>query len=51
VKPLIVWQVKVTRELDEAVERAIRETAYVSKSDLIREAVREKLVRMGLVRA
>jgi Arc/MetJ-type ribon-helix-helix transcriptional regulator len=33
--------------LDEAVEQAIKLDTHVSKSDLIRDAVREKLERMG----
>jgi len=37
----------VPRSLDEVVEKAVREDYYVSKSDLIREAVREALKKMG----
>lgn len=43
------WKVPVTPLLDELLEKAIEHNAYVSKSDFIREAVREKLQRMGLM--
>jgi hypothetical protein len=39
--------VPVTEFLDEAVKKAIRQDAHVSKSDFIRDAVREKLRKMG----
>jgi hypothetical protein len=44
---LPVWQIPVTHTLDELVEEAVSKDTHVSKSDLVREAVREKLARMG----
>lgn len=46
---LHLWQVLVTKKLDDALVQAIRENAHVSKSDLIREAVRGKLTEMGFL--
>jgi len=43
------WKVPVTPLLDELLEKAIERNTHVSKSDFIREAVREKLQRMGLM--
>jgi len=43
------WKVPVTPLLDELLEKAIERNAHVSKSDFIREAVREKLYKMGLM--
>jgi len=50
-KDLLFWNIPVTRTLDEAVETAIQEDMHVSKSDLVREAVREKLAAMGFLKA
>jgi len=44
---LPVWQIPVTRTLDAMVEEAVSKDTHVSKSDLVREAVREKLAKMG----
>ena len=44
---LRVWQTPVTKTLDELLEEAVASDTHVSKSDLVREAVREKLGRMG----
>jgi len=46
-KRLPVWQVPVTETLDKLLEQAVREDTHVSKSDLVRDAVREKLAKMG----
>lgn len=46
-RKLHLWQVLVTEKLDGALTQAIQEDAHVSKSDLIREAVRSKLTQMG----
>jgi len=43
----VYWNVPVSRSLDEAVEEAIKRDGHVTKSDLIRDAVREMLRRMG----
>jgi Arc/MetJ-type ribon-helix-helix transcriptional regulator len=44
---LPVWQIPVTHTLDQLVEEAVSKDTHVSKSDLVREAVREKLAKMG----
>jgi Arc/MetJ-type ribon-helix-helix transcriptional regulator len=49
VKKLRFWNIPVPEMLDEAVEKAVRENAHVSKSDFVRDAVREKLRKMGLL--
>ena len=41
------WNIQVPKRLDAAVERATAEGTHSSKSDLVREAVREKLENMG----
>jgi metal-responsive CopG/Arc/MetJ family transcriptional regulator len=48
-KRLRFWNIPVTQALDEAVEKAVRKNAHVSKSDFVRDAVREKLRKMGLL--
>jgi len=42
-KELTNWNIRVTRALDEAVEEAVRQDMHVSKSDLVRDAVRQLL--------
>jgi len=42
------WNIPVTPHLNEVVDKAVGLNAHVSKSELIRCAVREKLVNMGL---
>ena len=46
-KRIKCWQIAITEALDEVLDRALRENTHVSKSDYIREAVREKLTRDG----
>ena len=41
------WNIPVPKTLDDAVEKAIVLDTHMTKSDLIRDAVREKLERMG----
>jgi Arc/MetJ-type ribon-helix-helix transcriptional regulator len=48
-KKLKFWNVPVTKQLDESVEKAVEVNAHVSKSDFIRDAVRQQLARMGLL--
>jgi len=48
-KKLKVWSIPVTQALDEAVEKAVQQNAHVSKSDFVRDAVREKLRKMGFL--
>jgi Arc/MetJ-type ribon-helix-helix transcriptional regulator len=47
-KDIRFWSVPVPKSLDDAVEEAVMNDTHVSKSDLIRQAVREKLERMGV---
>ena len=47
-KQLVYWNVPVPKSLDEAVEHVVIYDCHVSKSDLIREAAREKLEKMGV---
>jgi Arc/MetJ-type ribon-helix-helix transcriptional regulator len=49
VQKLTFWKVPVTPTLDEMLVKAVEQNAHVSKSDFIREAVREKLARMGFL--
>jgi Arc/MetJ-type ribon-helix-helix transcriptional regulator len=48
-KKLKFWNIPVTAHLDECVETAVRANSYVSKSDFVREAVREKLEILDLL--
>jgi len=48
-RKLTFWKVPVTPLLDEMLEKAVEQNAHVSKSDFIREAVREKLAKMGFM--
>jgi len=48
-KKLRFWNIPAPEHLDEMLEKAIQTNAYVSKADFIREAVREKLRKMGLL--
>jgi|YelNatPaOPRAMG01_1025707.scaffolds.fasta_scaffold68202_3 hypothetical protein len=48
-KKLRFWNIPVTEHLDEVLEQAVQINAHVSKADFIREAVREKLRKMGLL--
>lgn len=43
------WSIPVTEQLDEAVEKAVQKNTHVSKSDFIRDAVREKLRQLGIL--
>jgi len=49
-RKLKFWKVPVTPMLDEILQKAIEKNAHVSKSDFIREAVREKLSKMGFLK-
>ena len=42
------WNIPVTPHLNKLVEKAVDLNAHVSKAELIRDAVREKLANMGL---
>jgi Arc/MetJ-type ribon-helix-helix transcriptional regulator len=41
------WNIPVPRALDIALETAVKEQAYSTKSDLVREAVRRRLIELG----
>jgi len=47
-KRLRIWQIPVTETLDKLLDAAVRVDTHMSKSDLVRDAVREKLTKMGL---
>jgi Arc/MetJ-type ribon-helix-helix transcriptional regulator len=47
-KKLRFWNIQVPPKLDDEVEKEVATDGYVSKSDLVRDAVREKLARMGV---
>lgn len=42
-RKLRFWNIPVTEELDDKVEEIVVSGDYVSKSDYVREAVREKI--------
>jgi len=44
----VYWNIPVTKALNSAVESAVKTTYYVSKSDLVRDAVRRLLKEMGI---
>ena len=48
-KRQISWNVPVTEPLDEALEEAVKRDWYRTKAEFIREAVREKLARLGFL--
>lgn len=50
-RKLKFWNIPVTSHLDDCLENAVQINAHVSKSDFVREAVREKLEKMGLLPA
>jgi hypothetical protein len=45
----IVWTVKVAPSIDKAAQRVLELFGYHSKADVVREAVREFLIRRGLI--
>jgi Arc/MetJ-type ribon-helix-helix transcriptional regulator len=47
-RKLKFWNIPVTERLNESVEKAVQINTHVSKSDFVRDAVRQKLARMGL---
>ena len=46
-RKLKFWNIPVTAHLDQCVERVVQEGSFVSKSDFVREAVREKLAKIS----
>jgi Arc/MetJ-type ribon-helix-helix transcriptional regulator len=47
-KKLRFWNIPVPPKLDDEMEKAVATDGHVSKSELVRDAVREKLARMGV---
>jgi len=47
-KDLTYWNIPVPRALDQAVEEAVKRDMHVSKSDLVRDAVRRLLREIGI---
>lgn len=43
------WNVIAPKMLDEALEEAVKEQKYSTKSDLVRDAVRRRLEELGLL--
>lgn len=43
------WNIPVTKHLDDALENAVLVNDHVSKSDFVRDAVRQKLGKLGLL--
>lgn len=41
------WNIPVPRVLDDTVKKAIELDSHMTKSDFVRDAVREKLATMG----
>lgn len=48
-KDVAYWNIPVPKVLNEAVEKAIRVDMHATKSDFVRDAVREKLKAMGFI--
>lgn len=42
------WNLQVPKTLDEAVDKAVISDWHYTKTEFIRDAVREKLTRMGM---
>ena len=47
-KNVVVWNLQVPELLDKAVEKAITSNFHLTKAEFIRDAVREKLERIGI---
>jgi len=50
-KDVTKWCIPVPRTLDEAVEQAVKLDMHISKSDLVRDAVRRLLKELGIQEA
>ena len=46
-KNRVNWNIPVPKALDTVLETAIKEQVYSTKSDLVREAVRNRLIEVG----
>lgn len=47
-RKLKFWNIPVTQHLDESLEKAVQINNHVSKADFVRDAVRNKLEKMGI---
>jgi len=47
-RKLRFWNIPITEQLDDLLEKAVRVNSHVSKADFVREAVREKLKGIGM---
>ena len=47
-REISVWNLQVPKLLDEAIEKAIEMDFHMTKSEYIRDAVREKLLKQGI---
>ncbi len=47
-REMTMWSIPVTKRLDEAVEQAVNSDMHVTKSDLVRDAVRQLLKQMNV---
>jgi len=45
---LTYWNVPVNRQLNKALEEAIRLAGYMTKTEFIRDAVRRRLEELGI---
>lgn len=43
-----IWQLRVRKTLDDLVEAVVNKDTHSTKSEFIRQAVREKLEKMGV---
>lgn len=46
-KQVVNWCIISPKTLDDLLEEAVKEGTYRTKSDLVRDAVRDKLEKMG----
>lgn len=44
----IIWTIKITKSMDETVQKVFRQLGYKSKAEFTREAIREFLIRRKL---
>jgi len=44
----VLWTIKVNRKMDDAIQKVLKQLGYKSKAELIREAIREFLIRRKL---
>ncbi len=44
------WTIKVNENLDQLIERLVRELGYTSKAEFVRDAVRRQVLEVGLTK-